>query len=97
MTIPSQTDMFAIVLEIMQDGAPRSRKEIKDAVRDSLGLTPEECRIKTSSKVPVYESRAGWGIPSVGNPPVNHPVVQVDGVVVEPLHLVQGIDNQRRI
>lgn len=62
MTIPSQTDMFGIVLGVMQDGKARSRKEIKSAVRETLGLSKEECAYKTDSGKPVYESRTGWGI-----------------------------------
>lgn len=62
MAIPSQTDMFEVVLGVMQDGEARSRKEIKDAVREALQLTKEECAYKTDSGKPVYESRTGWGI-----------------------------------
>lgn len=54
--------MYGIVLGIMQDGKARSRKDIKEDVRDSLGLTEEECAFKTESGVPVYESRTSWGI-----------------------------------
>ena len=62
MAIPSQTDMFEIVLGVMQDGEARSRKEIKTAVKETLGLSGEECAYKTNSGKPVYESRTGWGI-----------------------------------
>lgn len=62
MPIPSQTDMFSVVLDFMRDGQERSRKQIVELVRECLGLTPAECAIKTSSGKPVYESRIGWSV-----------------------------------
>lgn len=62
MAIPSQTDMFWIVLDLMKDGESRSRKEINQSVRESLSLSEDDCHAKTDSGKPVYESRAGWSI-----------------------------------
>lgn len=62
MPIPTQTEMFSVVLEVMQDGKTRAIKEIKQTVKDHLTLTQEECNQKTDSGVPVHESRTGWSI-----------------------------------
>lgn len=62
MAIPSQTDTFAIVLRLMGDGEEYTRRAVKDKARIELELTDEEAQMSTSSGVPVYESRVGWGI-----------------------------------
>lgn len=62
MSIPSQTDMFAIVLGLMGDAQEYTRRMVKDKARIELGLTDDEVQQKTSSGVPIYESRAGWGV-----------------------------------
>lgn len=62
MPIPTQTDMFSIVLKIMDDGVTRSNKEIQEVVVAYLGLTPEELEPTTSSGVPIYISRSAWSV-----------------------------------
>ena len=62
MPIPTQTDMFGIVLSYLDDGLTRSRPETVELVKNNLGLTPEECSYKTSSGKPVYESRINWSL-----------------------------------
>lgn len=49
MPIPTQTDMNHVVLELMQDGKVRGRKEIRDDVAIALCLTDAERAEKTSS------------------------------------------------
>ena len=62
MQIPSQAEMFQFALQQMKPGAEYSRRQIKDLVRDALGLSPEEQRERTGSGVLLYESRAGWAV-----------------------------------
>ena len=62
MPIPTQTEMFGIVLGLMADGENRSRNDMKRITLKHLGLTGEEAVQKTSSGVPVYESRVGWAM-----------------------------------
>ena len=62
MPIPTQTDMNHVVLELMQDGKPRSRAAIRDDVLSMLALTESERVEKTSSGKPVYASRVDWSI-----------------------------------
>lgn len=62
MAIPSQTDTFAIVLSLMSDGEEYTRRAIKDKARIEWGLSEDEVQLSTSSGIPVYESRVGWGI-----------------------------------
>ena len=62
MALPTQTDMFGIVLKYMGDGEKRSRKQVRDLAAERLGLTSDELAEATSSGVPVYESRVGWAI-----------------------------------
>ena len=60
MSIPTQTEMNRIVLQVMQDGKERSRSKIRDDVAAVLGLSEDERAILTSSGKPVYASRADW-------------------------------------
>ena len=62
MAIPTQTEMFHIVLELMSDGAERSRRGMKDYALERLGISGVEAVMKTDSGVPVYESRVGWAV-----------------------------------
>lgn len=57
MPIPTQTDMNHVVLELMQDGKPRSRATVRDDALSKLALTESERVEKTSSGKPVYASR----------------------------------------
>lgn len=62
MSIPTQTDMFAIVLELMQDGLERSNCEVRDDLIAPLGLTDEDLAEKTPAGNPVVQSRTGWSL-----------------------------------
>ena len=62
MAIPTQTEMFGIVLALMGDGKEHTRKGIKQIALEHLKLTDEEAREITDSGVPVYESRVGWSV-----------------------------------
>lgn len=62
MPIPTQTDMFRIVLDLMQDGKKRTRKEISQLVAEQYELTDAERAEKTSSGQAIYVSRASWAV-----------------------------------
>ena len=62
MGIPSQTEMLKFVLEIMSDYHQFSRREAANVVCAKLQLSVEEQDQKTSSGVPIYESRTGWAV-----------------------------------
>ena len=62
MPIPLQTEMFRLVLDKYADERNYSRREMKDKILPSLNLTDDEKKQKTSSGVPVYESRVGWAV-----------------------------------
>lgn len=62
MPIPTQTEMFGVVLKLMEDGKEYTRKSMKQKALGFLELTGEEALQKTESGVLVYESRVGWGI-----------------------------------
>lgn len=62
MAIPSQTEMYRVVLDVVEEGREYRRKEIGDAVHEALGLTREEEGQVTSSGVPVWKSRVGWAV-----------------------------------
>ena len=62
MPIPSQTDMFPFVLQVMTDGKTRSNKEITEAVARYLKLTEDELDAKTSSGQAIHASRSAWGV-----------------------------------
>ncbi len=62
MGILSQTEMFKFVLEIMSGYPKFSRRQAKSAVCEKLNLSDEEQNQKTSSEIPIYESRTGWAV-----------------------------------
>ena len=62
MPIPTQTEMFHIVLELMQDGQQRSRGQVRNAIATNLALTEEELETLTPGGKPVYASRIDWSI-----------------------------------
>lgn len=62
MGIPTQTEMMKFVLEIMSDYTQFSRRQAKRAVCEKLNLSEEEQSQKTSSGVPIFESRTGWAV-----------------------------------
>ena len=62
MSIPTQTEMFPIVLEYMADGKTRTNKQIKHEIINSLNLSTEDIAMKTSTGVPTCSSRIGWAI-----------------------------------
>jgi len=62
MSIPTQTEMFRHVLEQFADEKDHSRRQAKDKISHVFNLTKEEKSYKTSSGVPVYESRVGWAV-----------------------------------
>lgn len=62
MPIPSQSDMYGMVLGLMSDGTEHARQDVIAAARDLLGLTEEEAQEKTSSGAPVYATRVDWSI-----------------------------------
>jgi len=62
MGIPTQTEMFQFVLKTMSEYPQFSRQQAKNAVCEKLNLSTEEQNQKTSSEVPIYESRTGWAV-----------------------------------
>lgn len=62
MAIPSQTEMFKIVLQVMADKNQMTRRQAKAEVRERLHLSENDLEEKTSSGVRVYESRVGWAM-----------------------------------
>ncbi len=62
MPIPTQTEMFGIVLGLMSDGREYTRRSMKQKALSYLDLTADEALQKTDSGVLVYESRVGWAI-----------------------------------
>lgn len=62
MSIPTQTDMNRVVLDLMGDGESRSRAGIRDAVAAKLSLSDAEQAEVTSSGKPIYASRADWTV-----------------------------------
>ena len=74
MSVPTQTEMDLIVLKLMLDGEKRTRAQAKEAIRQQLGLSEEECSLKTSSGVRVYESRVGWSVSYLSRAEMLHAV-----------------------
>ena len=62
MAIPTQTDMFGIVLDLMQDGQERGNSRAKDDVATLFALTKEDLAERTPAGNPVLQSRTGWSL-----------------------------------
>lgn len=63
MAVPSQTEMFHHVFDFFATTPGEFRRsEVKERVSNILGLNTEEKNYRTSSGVPVYQSRIGWAI-----------------------------------
>lgn len=62
MPIPTQSEMFVIVLREYADGVERTRREMKDHIAAILGLTDEERALLTNSGMPIYEGRVAWAV-----------------------------------
>lgn len=62
MPIPTQTEMYPIVLDLMTDGKERSNKEIKQEIATRNHLTNDELNQKTNSGDYVYNSRSAWSV-----------------------------------
>ena len=60
--ILTQNEMFQLVLNLVKDLPEFTRGQAKQLVRDYLKLTDQEKNEKTSSNVPVFESRTGWAV-----------------------------------
>ena len=57
MAVPSQTEMYEIVLKLYGRSEPLSRREVKDLIPTALKLGEDELRETTSSGAPVYGAR----------------------------------------
>lgn len=55
------------VLRVMQDGAIRSRQEMRGPVADLMGLTAEQRGMLLSSGQVTYENRMGWALSYLSN------------------------------
>ena len=62
MPIPTQTEMFRVVMQAASDGVERSRLELRNAASLLFPMSAAERAQVTSSGVPVHESREGWAI-----------------------------------
>ena len=62
MSVPTQTEMFRIVLQSMDDNVTRTRKAITEHVRKALKLSADDVLEETSSGIPVYQSGIQWAV-----------------------------------
>lgn len=62
MAIPSQTEMFQYLLNLMAGYPEFSRGQAKTAVCEKLKLSEAERAQRTDSGAAVYESRVGWAV-----------------------------------
>lgn len=62
MSIPTQTEMFGIVLGVMSDGQERGWADTAELAAERAGLTVDEKLELTASGVKVYKSRSDWGL-----------------------------------
>lgn len=62
MAIPTQTEMFRFVLQLMSDGKVRARAQVKKDAAAMLGLSDEERKQLTAGGQYIYVSRIDWAI-----------------------------------
>lgn len=62
MAIPTQSEMFYVVLKIVKDLPVFTRRGVKQLVCDELHLTDDEQKEKTDGGALIFESRTGWAV-----------------------------------
>lgn len=67
MAIPTQTEMFLVVLKLYGKGGSYTRKEMKSLVVETLGLNDDDLSLLTGSGAPIYASRVGWAISNLSS------------------------------
>lgn len=61
MTIPDFQTVMRPLLEVVQDGTPRTLSDVRDAVCDKFSLTDEERReMIASGRQTIIQNRVGW-------------------------------------
>jgi restriction system protein len=60
MSVPEYQTFMAAVLRALQDGQPRSAREIRELVAAEMGITEDDRRDLIKSGVPVFDNRVGW-------------------------------------
>lgn len=63
MAVPTQSEMFGVVLRVMGDDIDRGWRDVQNDVAREVGLTQEEMEQSTPSGVPTYKSRTDWSVP----------------------------------
>jgi restriction system protein len=62
MAVPEYQTFMAPVLRALQDGQPRSAREIRELVAAETGITEDDRRELIKSGIPVFDNRVGWAI-----------------------------------
>ena len=62
MAVPTQSEMFGVVLRVMGDDIDRGWRDVQNDVAREVGLTQEEMEQSTPSGVPTYKSRTDWSV-----------------------------------
>lgn len=65
--IPTWEQFMRPTLEVLNDGVVRSRRELGTDIAAHMKFTPEELQITTTSGMPLYQNRMGWGLSFLTN------------------------------
>ena len=57
MAVPTQSEMFGVVLRVMGDDIDRGWRDVQNDVAREVGLTQEEMEQSTPSGVPTYKKQ----------------------------------------
>ena len=62
MPVPNYQTLMAPVLRALQDGQPKSIREIRDHVAAEMGITEEDKQELIKSGISVFDSRTAWAV-----------------------------------
>jgi restriction system protein len=90
MPVPDYQTFMAPVLRALQDGQPKSIKEIRDHVAVEMGITEEDKQELIKSGISVFDSRTAWAVTYLAQAGlIRRPRRAVNQITERGLHVLQ--------
>ena len=90
MPVPNYQTLMAPVLRALQDGQPKSIKEIRDHVAAEMGITEEDKQELIKSGISVFDSRTAWAVTYLAQAGlIRRPKRAVNQITERGLHVLQ--------
>jgi restriction system protein len=90
MPVPNYQTLMAPVLHALEDGQPKSIKEIRDHVAAEMGITDEDKQELIKSGISVFDSRTAWAVTYLAQAGlIRRPKRAVNQITERGLHVLQ--------